>query len=203
MVGFVGGSGAALGLAHGGRSSTVCARRRVWTVLKAKEGAGEDLERPVPPKTEILSEGEDEVLLGLEEFLTEEERTVQRPNDPTNMRTESERRRISQRSKKLRRKRRKGEVEPDWDKMETRPLVKKPSDPRTGEDYWIDLKSIQSKPRRRKPKIDKKLRERLKQETASPYKQNWIGIVFVVVFVLVVLYNILPNTSPVIPLPDL
>mmetsp|Transcript_6006 Transcript_6006/g.18094 ORF Transcript_6006/g.18094 Transcript_6006/m.18094 type:complete len:235 (-) Transcript_6006:1757-2461(-) len=58
-------------------------------------------------------------------------------------------------------------------------------------------------PKKRRKPVDSKLRERLKRETASPYKNNWIGIIVVAVFILVILYNVLPNESPVIPIPDL
>lgn len=106
---------------------------------------------------------------------------------------------------KLRRRRRQQpeSEKVDWDKMETRPLVKQTPDPRTGDDYWIDLTVKKETPKRRSKPIDNKLKERLKAETAAPYKNNWIGIIVVTVLVLVILYNVLPNETPMISLPDL
>lgn len=58
-----------------------------------------------------------------------------------------------------------------------------------------------------KPKkaIDEQLRERLKKEVASPYTQNWILWVGVIVLVLVVLVAVFggEESIPIIAVPDL
>eukprot|EP00188_Purpureofilum_apyrenoidigerum_P000490 Plantae.Rhodophyta-Purpureofilum_apyrenoidigerum.ctg12124.p2 GENE.Plantae.Rhodophyta-Purpureofilum_apyrenoidigerum.ctg12124~~Plantae.Rhodophyta-Purpureofilum_apyrenoidigerum.ctg12124.p2 ORF type:complete len:207 (-),score=38.25 Plantae.Rhodophyta-Purpureofilum_apyrenoidigerum.ctg12124:889-1509(-) len=186
---------------------SVCVRRHKLLVRASGSGDEEPSLRPPPRMDDVLKEDEDEILMGLEDALTKDERRLRRPNDPTELQTESERRRKGPTSKNLRRRRMSrgaDNEELDWDNMETRPLVKPKADPQTGEDYWIDftLKKEAPKKRRSKP-VDSNLRERLKRETASPYKNNWIGIIVVAVFILVVLYNVLPNEAPIIPIPDL
>jgi len=210
MAAYLSGLGTGWSQPRCGRYS-VCARRNFITLRAAANGDEEPSLRPSPRKEdsrkeESLKEDGDDALLGLEDVLTEDERRLQRPNDPTLLRTESERRRKGPTSEKLRRRRRskvQDDDNLDWDKMETRPLVKPRADPQTGEDYWIDFTLKKDAPKKRRKPVDSKLRERLKRETASPYKNNWIGIIVVAVFILVILYNVLPNESPVIPIPDL
>ena len=47
--------------------------------------------------------------------------------------------------------------------------------------------------------------DKLRTEVVAPYKQNWIGIVSVLVILLAVIQKLDPNmyNPPVIPLPDL
>lgn len=50
------------------------------------KGGDDRLIRPAPKRSDIVAEDEDEILLGLEDSLTEDERRVKKPNDPTELR---------------------------------------------------------------------------------------------------------------------
>ena len=108
-----------------------------------------------------------------------------------------------------RRRRRTTEAESlDWDRMPSVPLVRPDVSPESGEDYWVDLeKSIEStgEVKKKAPRIDQNLKSKLKEEVVSPYTQNWILRVFVVVLVLVILVGIFggEDTVPIISIPDL
>lgn len=137
------------------------------------------------------------------------------PNDPTELRTESQNRR-NQPPKPMRRRRRRSENDDnalDWDSMTSVPLVRSEATPESGEDYWMDLNdSVRLSDPTKSPKaksptrpIDDKLRERLKKEVVSPYTQNWILRVTLVVVVLIVLVAIFGGEEkiPIIRVPDL
>jgi len=134
-------------------------------------------------------------------------RGLVRPKDPSELRTESERRRISpvHSVRRRRKKRIQALDEEEWDNMETIPLVKKMASPESGEDYWIEARPAPAKPQvpKKKKKVDVNVKEKLRKETTSPYKDNWIGIVVLAMLVLVVLYNIFPHELPIIRVPDL
>mmetsp|Transcript_12133 Transcript_12133/g.26521 ORF Transcript_12133/g.26521 Transcript_12133/m.26521 type:complete len:257 (-) Transcript_12133:966-1736(-) len=141
------------------------------------------------------------------------ENQLQRPRDPSEIRTESENRRHEPVGavRRRRRRRRLQSDELDWDNMETVPLVKKPADPKSGEDYWIaapENEKVVVEARRKKKRsarkpVDEKVKAKLMKETVQPYKSNWIGVVVIVVLGLVLLYNVLPNQAPMISIPDL
>uniref|UniRef100_A0A7S0ZAQ5 Uncharacterized protein n=1 Tax=Timspurckia oligopyrenoides TaxID=708627 RepID=A0A7S0ZAQ5_9RHOD len=138
--------------------------------------------------------------------IEEKQVELEKPRDPSELRTESERRRNSPVHTVRRRRRRRKLISDelgDWDAMESRPLVQKPVDPATGEDYWIEMKPKAPKPKRKPKIVDSNVKEKLRKETVEPYKSNWIGIIVLVVLVLIILYNVLPNEAPMIRIPDL
>jgi len=102
------------------------------------------------------------------------------------------------------------EVDFDWDKAESVPLFKKPVDPRSGEDYWLDPSAIssaadgamQKKKKNRRP-VDRAMQAKLRQEVVNPYKQNWILYAIGAVLVLALLSQIFPQNQPIIRIPDL
>lgn len=118
------------------------------------------------------------------------------------------------RMKKKRVRRRQTEEEDlDWDNLPSVPLVRSDASPESGEDYWMELDNVnksdkekegENKPEERK-KIDDEMKERLKQEVVSPYTQNWILRVVIVVAVLIVLVAIFggAENTPIISVPDL
>jgi len=82
--------------------------------------------------------------------------------------------------------------------------------PLVSEDTWMDVKDIVRVEEERKraaagpvKEIQPELKEKLKDEVVSPYKQNWILVAILVVLALALVYNILPSDAPVIPIPDL
>lgn len=89
--------------------------------------------------------------------------------------------------------------------------------PESGEDYWIEMGTAVrlgdpdmghdglAKKRRKGRKIDSKLREKLKEEVVSPWKDNWILRAAVVIAVLVLLVAVFGglDTVPIIKVPDL
>lgn len=120
------------------------------------------------------------------------------------------------RMKKKRVRRRQVEDEDlDWDNLPSIPLVRPEASPESGEDYWMDLdkakqkseddKKDEEKKTSERKKIDDELKERLKQEVVSPYTQNWILRVTIVVAVLIALVAIFGGTenTPIISVPDL
>lgn len=133
------------------------------------------------------------------------------PNDPTDLRTESQRRRNSP-PKPLRRRRRRDTDPIDWDSMTSVPLVRPEARPESGEDYWWELdKSVKlgdpdlgNKPRKKR-EIDPNLKTKLRDEVVSPYTQNWILRVALLVLVLVVAVWVFggEDTVPIIKVPDL
>lgn len=136
-----------------------------------------------------------------------------RPRDPTDLRSESEKRR-NQPPKPMRRRVRKREVDDpiDWDSLPSVPLVRSDAPPESGEDYWMDINEAatvdevkNAKPSAEKSPIDENLRNRLKEEVVSPYTQNWILRIAIVVFILAVLVSTFggSDTTPIISLPDL
>lgn len=137
--------------------------------------------------------------------------TAQPPNDPGELRSESSRRRNSP-PKPLRRKKRRKDMNKDWNKMETIPLVRPDASPESGEDYWLEIDdSIRlsdadgSKIKKSKKEIDPNLKSKLKKEVVSPYTQNWLLRAVLIVFVLIALVAIFggEETIPIIKLPDL
>lgn len=96
--------------------------------------------------------------------------------------------------------------------MTSVPIVRPDVSPESGEDYWIDAVRLGDPglgdgvpKRRKKVKIDPRLKERLKREVVSPYRDNWILWFGIVVGVLVVLVSVFGglDTVPIIPVPDL
>jgi len=104
--------------------------------------------------------------------------------------------------------------------MDSVPIVRSDrATPESGEDYWVDGKFVLSdadssqlsnKGRKGKAKkvpkeIDDGLKDKLKAEVVTPYEQNWIlriGVVVAILSVLVKLFGGL-DTIPIIPVPDL
>lgn len=119
------------------------------------------------------------------------------------------------RMKKKRVRRRQAEEEDlDWDNLPSVPLVRPDASPESGEDYWMDLENANNegekkegevKPEVRKKKIDDEMKERLKQEVISPYTQNWILRVVIVIAVLIAAVAIFggAENTPIISVPDL
>jgi hypothetical protein len=95
-----------------------------------------------------------------------------------------------------------------WETAESRPMVTTIQQ-EMGEDYWIDqeeLKKVEERQealKRREP--GQISNEKLWSEILSPYKQNWIGIISVVVVVLVTIVTKFPELveAPTIMIPDL
>lgn len=141
------------------------------------------------------------------------------PNDPSELRTESERRRNSPPKPMRRRRRRRSSAEDlDWDRLDSVPLVRSNrATPESGEDYWVDgnvmlsdadkgasggrgaRKTVKPKP------IDEGLKNKLKEEVVTPYKQNWILRVALGIALLSVLVKLFGgfDTIPIISVPDL
>lgn len=97
-----------------------------------------------------------------------------------------------------------------WNNSESRPIISAAS-VLAGEDYWIDEKELEKELKREKAIANRKAmegeipQEKLKQEIAAPYKQNWIGFISVGVVVLAVIGSQFPELLqiPVIPnVPD-
>ncbi|PXF43178.1 hypothetical protein BWQ96_07122 [Gracilariopsis chorda] len=133
------------------------------------------------------------------------------PNDPTSLRTESQRRRNSPPKPLRRRQRRRNEPDPlEWDKLESVPLVRSDASPESGEDYWVDPTVTLSdadpgKVRAKKKSIEPALKRKLKSEVVSPYSDNWIlrAVVVVALLVLAVWKFGGLDTVPIITVPDL
>lgn len=136
------------------------------------------------------------------------------PNDPTSLRTESQRRRNSP-PKPLKRRRRRRQTEFDadaWDKLDSVPLVRSDAPPESGEDYWLDssvtLSDAVSGDLAKKKKVKDiapELKQKLKEEVVSPYTENWIlrATILVLILVLAVWKFGGLDTLPIIPVPDL
>lgn len=131
------------------------------------------------------------------------------PNDPSELRTESQRRRNAP-LKPMRRRRRRARDEGglDWEAMESVPLVGDlgGAAKESGEDYWIDVPdAVDVSVKKPRKEIGEGLKEKLKEEVVSPYKNNWISWAFVIVGVLAVLWSVLggADSIPVIRVPDL
>lgn len=117
-----------------------------------------------------------------------------------------------------RRRRRSDEAGLDWEAMPSVPLVRgRGSSPESGEDYWMEMGTAVrlgdpdmgngglAKKKRKGKAIDSRLREKLKEEVVSPWKDNWILRVVVVVAVLCFLVAVFGGTDtvPIIRVPDL
>lgn len=93
-----------------------------------------------------------------------------------------------------------------WNISESRPMVASTS-VLAGEDYWMDDKDLQKSLEREQKFANRKsmegeiTQEKLKQEIAAPYKQNWIGFISVGIIVLVVIGSQFPEVLqiPLIP----
>lgn len=140
--------------------------------------------------------------------------TARPPNDPSSLRTESQRRRNSPPKPLRRRRRRREEESLDWDAMESIPLVRPDASPESGEDYWVDVDMVRlqepglgkgGKVKRKGKKIDEGLKDKLKEEVVSPWKDNWILRVGIVVVILVLLVWVFggEESVPIIKVPDL
>lgn len=143
--------------------------------------------------------------------------TARPPNDPSELRTESERRRNSPPKPLRRRRRRRGDdgANLDWEAMTSVPLVRPDVNPESGEDYWMEIDAVSlsdpdmgdglAKKRRKGRPIDERLKTKLKDEVVSPWKDNWILQVAVVIAVLIVLVAVFGglDTIPIISVPDL
>lgn len=89
--------------------------------------------------------------------------------------------------------------------------------PESGEDYWVDVDSVRlqeagvregekfERKKKKKKKIDEGLKDKLKEEVVSPWKDNWILRVGIVVVVLVLLVWVFggEESVPIIKVPDL
>lgn len=94
-----------------------------------------------------------------------------------------------------------------WQTAESRPLVGWASKEQ-GEDYWIDEEDLEREKERlaRKPPEPGQIsEEKLWSEVLSPYRQNWIGIVSVIIVILATIITQFPEllNTPSIPIPDL
>jgi uncharacterized DUF497 family protein len=97
-----------------------------------------------------------------------------------------------------------------WDTAESRPLVSSKSK-EAGEDYWIDDKDLEKSIQRKQAIKNRKAmegeipKEKLWSEVFAPYKQNWIGIISMVIVLLSLIGTKFPEllNQPVIPIPDL
>jgi hypothetical protein len=80
-----------------------------------------------------------------------------------------------------------------------------------GLDYWIDESDLARERRRRAAIRDRRgggggiPMDRLREEVAAPYKQNWIGLLSVFVAALSAIVTKFPELLqiPIIPIPDL
>jgi hypothetical protein len=97
-----------------------------------------------------------------------------------------------------------------WDTAESRPLVPSVSK-EAGEDYWMDEQELEKELLRQESIANRKAmegevpKEKLWSEVKAPYKQNWIGIVTVMILILSVIGSQFPELleNPIIPIPDL
>lgn len=95
-----------------------------------------------------------------------------------------------------------------WLRSESRPLIAEKSI-ELGEDYWIDEDELAAElarqEARRRMDPGQIPKEKLWTEILSPYRQNWIGMVTVVVVILATIVTKFPELlqSPAIPIPDL
>lgn len=66
-------------------------------------------------------------------------------------------------------------------------------------------RSVAPRKKKKRKQIDVNLKNKLREEVVSPYTQNWILRVSVVIFVLVVLVRLFGglDTVPIISIPDL
>lgn len=94
-----------------------------------------------------------------------------------------------------------------WQTAESKPLVGWASKEQ-GEDYWIDEEDLKRERERRKrkpPEPGQISEEKLWTEVLSPYRQNWIGVVSVIIVILATIITQFPEllNTPVIQIPDL
>lgn len=95
-----------------------------------------------------------------------------------------------------------------WETAESRSIVSTVSK-EMGEDYWIDQEELQAVQKRRealqKREPGQIPNEKLWIEILSPYKQNWIGMISVVMVVLATIVTKFPELveAPTITIPDL
>lgn len=100
------------------------------------------------------------------------------------------------------------EEEFPWDTAESRPMVTAQAI-ESGEDYWIDQKELKAQQERKealkRSQPGQITKEKLWVEVLSPYKQNWIGIISVVIIILATIVTKFPEllNTPVITIPDL
>lgn len=87
---------------------------------------------------------------------------------------------------------------------EWKPLVASKSK-EMGEDYWIDEQDMKQEAKAIKFKAGQIPQDKLWVEVLQPYKQNWIGIMSVIIVILATLVTQFPELlQPVaIPIPDL
>ena len=95
-----------------------------------------------------------------------------------------------------------------WETAESRSIVPTVSK-EMGEDYWIDQEELKAAQERRE-QLQKREpgqipNEKLWVEILSPYKQNWIGMISVVIVVLATIVTKFPELveAPTIVIPDL
>jgi hypothetical protein len=80
-----------------------------------------------------------------------------------------------------------------------------------GEDFWIDPKELEKEKLRQQAIANRKAmegeisKEKLMTEVVAPYKQNWIGVMSVVVVILAAIVTNFPEVleNPTINFPDL
>ncbi|KAA8496027.1 hypothetical protein FVE85_2182 [Porphyridium purpureum] len=171
------------------------ASRRAVAMLAGEDDSSSAELKPPPtlkakPQARPLEQMEKDTEELVEAFGSRPDSALVRPRDPSELRTESERRRNSpvKPVRSIRKRRRLKSDELDWDALDSQPLVRRPVDPATGEDYYIEIdmeKTREPRKKRRPRPVDANMREKLKRETISPYKNNWIGVIVVVVLVLI------------------
>ncbi|EME31235.1 uncharacterized protein Gasu_14770 [Galdieria sulphuraria] len=89
----------------------------------------------------------------------------------------------------------------------TVPIARKPN-PSSGADYWIDPKDVVAQEKRApvsssQTEISKDMKDKLKTEVVSPYRQNWILLLIAAVVLLTLAYRFLPAEQIFDHIPDL
>lgn len=110
------------------------------------------------------------------------------------------------RTSKKKQKNKKEEPEIDG-KVVTVPIARKPN-PSTGIDYWIDPKDVVEQGKKTqvsssKTDISSNMKDKLKTEIVSPYRQNWILLLIAAAVLLTLAYRFLPTEEIFDHIPDL
>ncbi|CAM9482047.1 unnamed protein product [Phaeothamnion confervicola] len=144
--------------------------------------------------------------------MSDGDRELQSPPDPSRFQTDSQRRRNRPLSKLKRKKKESNRLSEVYSGGELRPLVAK-SDRESvlrGEDYWVDYQALDRyvttaafPPCGQYPVTA--VTDFCRDEIVSPYKQNWLLVIIVVIGALVGFVQLNPgilDTFPVIKFPD-
>jgi hypothetical protein len=97
-----------------------------------------------------------------------------------------------------------------WEKSESRPLISSNAKEK-GQDYWVDEEALKREQEREAARIAARQSgkqvpdEKLWGEILSPYRQNWIGFISVVIITIAFIIRNFPELveNPIIQLPDL